>query len=193
MSFIEIVLLGVGLAMDAFAVSIGKGLKMDRFKYKNALIISLFFGGFQALMPLIGWLLGSRFIKYIGAFDHWIAFALLAAIGTKALLEALRDDGSEEARDADGGEKLNYKELLLLAIATSIDALAVGITLAIIPNIGLVFSISVIGIVTFIISYCGVAIGHAFGARFKKQASIAGGVILILIGLRILLQGLGVM
>lgn len=192
MSFFEIVLIGVGLAMDAFAVSIGKGLEMEKMRHKDAFIIALFFGGFQALMPLIGWLLGSRFIKYIGAFDHWIAFLLLAAIGTKALIEAIRDDDTGAACRIDAENALDYRELLLLAVATSIDALAVGITLALIPNIGLAFSVSVIGIVTFIISYCGVAIGHAFGSRFKKQASIAGGVILILIGLRILLQGLGV-
>lgn len=187
LSTIELILLSVGLAMDAFAVAICKGLNMRRINYKNALILALFFGGFQALMPLIGWLLGKQFEQYITSVDHWIAFILLLIIGIQMIVEAFKKEDEKE-EDAD---KLNLKEYFMLAVATSIDALAVGISLAFL-NVSLVKSISFIGIITFVLSFAGVFIGNKFGARFKKKAEIAGGVILILIALKILLEHLGV-
>lgn len=187
LSTIELILLSVGLAMDAFAVAICKGLNMRRINYKNALILALFFGGFQALMPLIGWLLGKQFEQYITSVDHWIAFILLLIIGIQMIVEAFKKEDEKE-EDAD---KLNLKEYFMLAVATSIDALAVGISLAFL-NVSLVKSISFIGIITFVLSFAGVFIGNKFGVRFKKKAEIAGGVILILIALKILLEHLGV-
>lgn len=187
LSTIELILLSVGLAMDAFAVAICKGLNMRRINYKNALILALFFGGFQALMPLIGWLLGKQFEQYITSVDHWIAFILLLIIGIQMIVEAFKKEDEKE-EDAD---KLNLKEYFMLAVATSIDALAVGISLAFL-NVSLVKSISFIGIITFVLSFAGVFIGNKFGVRFKKKAEIAGGVILNLIALKILLEHLGV-
>lgn len=187
MGTIELILLSVGLAMDAFAVAICKGLNMRRINYKNALILALFFGGFQALMPFIGWLLGKQFEQYITSVDHWIAFILLSIIGIQMIVEAFKKEDEKE-EDAD---KLDLKEYFMLAVATSIDALAVGISLAFL-NVSLVKSISFIGIITFVLSFAGVFIGNKFGVRFKKKAEIAGGVILILIALKILLEHLGV-
>ena len=187
MGTIELILLSVGLAMDAFAVAICKGLNMRRINYKNALILALFFGGFQALMPFIGWLLGKQFEQYITSVDHWIAFILLSIIGIQMIVEAFKKEDEKE-EDAD---KLDLKEYFMLAVATSIDALAVGISLAFL-NVSLVKSISFIGIITFVLSFAGVFIGNKFGVRFKKKAEIAGGVILILIALKILLENLGV-
>ena len=190
MGFIELFLVGVGLSMDAFAVSICKGLGMKRLNMKQALVIGLFFGGFQALMPFLGWALGTQLADLITPIDHWIAFILLAVIGGKMLLDAFRggeEDEAAEAKDA----KLDLKELFMLAIATSIDALAVGITFAFL-GVDIVFAIVVIGLTTFVISVAGVAVGHAFGARYEKGATIVGGVVLILIGLKILLEHLGI-
>ncbi len=190
MGFIELFLVGVGLSMDAFAVSICKGLGMKRLNMKQALVIGLFFGGFQALMPFLGWALGTQLADLITPIDHWIAFILLAVIGGKMLLDAFRggeEDEAAEAKDA----KLDLKELFMLAIATSIDALAVGITFAFL-GVDIVFAIAVIGATTFVISVAGVAVGHAFGARYEKGATIVGGVVLILIGLKILLEHLGI-
>lgn len=187
MGTIELILLSVGLAMDAFAVAICKGLNMRKMNYKNALILALFFGGFQALMPAIGYLLGKQFEKYITSIDHWIAFILLSIIGIQMIAESFKKDEDKE-EDAD---KLNLKEYFMLAIATSIDALAVGISLAFL-SVSLVKSISFIGIITFVISFAGVFIGNKFGARFKSKAEFAGGAILILIALKILLGHLGV-
>lgn len=187
MSTIELILLSVGLAMDAFAVAICKGLNMRKMNYKNALILALFFGGFQALMPSIGYLLGKQFEKYITSVDHWIAFILLSIIGIQMIVESFKKD-EEKEEDAD---KLNLKEYFMLAIATSIDALAVGISLAFL-SVSLVKSVSFIGIITFVISFFGVFIGNKFGARFKSKAEFAGGAILILIALKILLGHLGV-
>lgn len=190
MSFIiEIFLIGVGLAMDAFAVSICKGLTMQKVKKKDVLIIGLFFGGFQALMPLIGWLLGKGFESYITSFDHWIAFILLAIIGGKMLIDGLKGDDNSCGCDA---FRLDFKELLMLAIATSIDALAIGVTFAFL-NYPIVECIAMIGIVTFIISCIGVYIGHIFGSKYEHKAEIAGGIILIIIGLKILLEHLGIL
>ena len=189
--FITLLLLGVGLAMDAFAVSICKGLAMKKAKWQHAAIIGLFFGGFQALMPFIGWLLGSQFEQYITKVDHWIAFGLLGFIGGKMLYEAIKEDGKEECCCCKDKEKLDIKELFVLAIATSIDALAVGITFAFL-NYPVDKAVTVIGVTTFIISVAGVYIGNFFGARFKKKAEIAGGIILIGIGMKILLEHLGI-
>ena len=190
MGFAEVFLIGVGLSMDAFAVAVCKGLCMKRLDARQTVVIALFFGGFQALMPLAGWALGTQFESYITAVDHWIAFALLALIGGKMFWEAFHDDGEEEACPAEGF-RLDLKELTMLAVATSIDALAVGITFAFL-QVEIVPSVATIGVTTFALSALGVALGHFFGARFEKPASIAGGVVLILIGCKILLEHLGV-
>lgn len=187
-AFVELLLIGVGLAMDAFAVSICKGLAMRKVNKKQAVIIGLFFGGFQALMPIIGWSLGSQFESYITNIDHWIAFILLAFIGGKMLLEAVKPEEDVEIEQMD--PPLDIKEMFLLAVATSIDALAVGITFAFL-DYPIVEAISIIGITTFIISVGGVYVGNFFGNKYKNKAEFAGGLILVLIGLRILLSHLG--
>ena len=189
MGFVELFLIGVGLSMDAFAVSICKGLGMKRLNMKQALVIGLFFGGFQALMPLIGWALGTQLADFITPIDHWIAFILLVLIGGKMLFDAFREGDEEEAADPKDA-RLDLKELLILAIATSIDALAVGITFAFL-GVNIVVAIAVIGVTTFVLSVVGVAVGHAFGARYEKGATIAGGIVLILIGCKILFEHLG--
>ena len=188
--FIELFLIGVGLSMDAFAVSVCKGLGMQRVNKKQMLVIGLYFGGFQALMPLIGWALGIRFQEYITSMAHWVAFVLLIIIGGKMIVEAIRDKDEVEIGEKD--LPLNHKELLLLAVATSIDALAVGITFAFLGT-PIIEAISIIGCATLGLSMLGVVIGNFFGTLYKKKAEIAGGVILILIGLKILLEGLGVL
>lgn len=191
MSFQEIFLIGVGLSMDAFAVALCKGLNMKKVNYMHTVIIALFFGGFQAVMPLLGWFLGKNFESYIKSVDHWIAFALLAYIGGKMAYEAIKGDDEEEETSAKG-EKLDLKELTIMAIATSIDALAVGITFAFL-QVSIVSSITIIGITTFVLSIIGVMIGNRFGMRFKSKAELAGGIILVLIGLKILLEHLGIL
>ena len=185
MSILELLLLAVGLAMDAFAVSICKGLALERVTLKNAAIVGAWFGVFQALMPAIGYFLGSTFEQYITAFDHWIAFALLALIGSNMIREALHPD--EDSADA----SLSFHTMLLLAVATSIDALAVGVTFAFL-QVHLLSSVLIIGIVTFGISVAGVKLGSVFGTRYQAKAELAGGVILILLGVKILLEHLGV-
>lgn len=189
--YLEIFLIGVGLAMDAFAVSICKGLAMRKVRKKDVLVIGLFFGGFQALMPFIGWLLGTGFEQYIVNFDHWIAFGLLVLIGGKMIYEVIRENGDGPG-DEKGDMPLEIKELLFLAVATSIDALAVGITFAFL-SYPLVQSVAIIGITTFFISSAGVYIGNIFGNKYKKKAGFAGGVILIIIGLKILLEHLDIL
>ncbi len=186
MGYFEIFLTGIGLAMDAFAVSICKGIKMPKLKKLRIVIIATFFGGFQMLMPLIGWLLGKQLVEYISAFDHWIAFALLAFIGGKMAIESFKKDD-----DCDCGcdEKLDIKELFLLAIATSIDALAVGITFSM-YNINIVSSIGIIGAITFVLCALGVVIGNKFGAKFKSKAELIGGIVLVGIGIKLLIEGL---
>ncbi len=239
MGFVELLLIGVGLSMDAFAVAVCKGLAMKRVNYRHALVIALMFGGFQALMPLVGWALGTQFEQYITPVDHWIAFVLLAFIGGKMLWEALRGEagagdgaaaegeaGAEAAGTSSGGtvgagteaagtsgagaavagatgdsgavqatgeakERLDMRELVLMAIATSIDALAVGITFAFL-QVDIVPAVALIGATTFVLSLGGVVLGNQFGARFEKPASVVGGVVLILIGLKILLEHLGI-
>lgn len=188
MSFIELILVAVGLSMDAFAVSVCKGLSMPRLNLKQAGVIGLFFGGFQALMPAVGWLLGKQFERYIVSVDHWIAFVLLSFIGGKMILEAVKGDGGENGQEL---IRLDLKELLVLSVATSIDALAVGITFAFL-RVSLVSSISLIGVITFLFSFAGVIIGNKFGARFKSKAEIAGGAVLIIIGIKILVEHLGI-
>lgn len=188
MGTLELILLGIGLSMDAFAVSVCKGLAAGRVRTKHMCVAGAWFGGFQALMPLIGFMLGSVFYTYIMSFDHWIAFVLLAFIGGKMIKEALGGEESEADTDASFG----FMTMLIMAIATSIDALAVGITFAFL-NVNIWFAIAIIGITTFICSAAGVKIGSVFGARFQSKAEIAGGVILILIGLKILLEHLGIL
>lgn len=184
MGLIELFLIAVGLSMDAFAVSVCKGLAMPKCTFKKAAIVGLWFGGFQALMPAIGYILGAQFQEAIASIDHWIAFVLLALIGGNMIHEAL--DNDEEEADA----SLDVKTMFLLAVATSIDALAIGITFAFL-KVNIIPAVCFIGIVTFIISFAGVKIGNVFGARYKNKAEIVGGVILILLGMKILLEHLG--
>ena len=184
MGLIELFLIAVGLSMDAFAVSVCKGLAMPKCTFKKAAIVGLWFGGFQALMSAIGYILGAQFQEAIASIDHWIAFVLLALIGGNMIREALGDD--EEEADA----SLDVKTMFLLAVATSIDALAIGITFAFL-KVNIIPAVCFIGSVTFIISFAGVKIGNVFGARYKNKAEIVGGVILILLGLKILLEHLG--
>ena len=186
MTFFELFLIGIGLSMDAFAVSICKGLSMQKIDKKYTLCIGLFFGGFQALMPLTGYLLGSQFSGYIERFDHWIAFVLLALIGVNMIKESREEE--EEEKPYAG---VNFKELLILAVATSIDALAVGVTFAFL-QVNIVPAIIIIGSVTFVISAAGVFIGNIFGSKYKSRAELAGGIILILLGIKILLEHLGI-
>ncbi|MCT7398186.1 manganese efflux pump MntP family protein [Eubacterium sp. LFL-14] len=186
---VEFLLLGVGLAMDAFAVSICKGLAMRKVNKKQAVVIALFFGGFQAIMPIVGWFLCKGFQNYIEAFDHWIAFALLAFIGMKMIIETLSEK-EEDVVVEKMDPPLDMKEMLMLAIATSIDALAVGISLAALDR-PIVESSAIIGVVTFVISIIGVYIGNFFGNRYKKRAEFAGGIILVLIGVKILCEHMG--
>ena len=182
--------IGVGLSMDAFAVALCKGLGMKRVNYRHALVIALFFGMFQALMPVIGWALGTQFERFITPIDHWIAFCLLAFIGGKMLLDAVRNEGCKECGEY--RERLDLRELLMLAVATSIDALALGITFAFL-HVDIVLSATIIGIITFAISFAGVVVGNRFGARFERPATIVGGAVLVLIGVKILLEHLGVL
>ncbi len=188
--FIELFLIGVGLSMDAFAVSICKGLGMEKINKKHAFMIGLYFGGFQALMPLTGWFLGIRFQKYITSIDHWIAFVLLALIGGKMIVEAIRDKDDEQIDKKN--LPLDHKEMFLLAVATSIDALAVGITFAFLDT-PIVEAIVIIGLTTFFLSIIGVVVGNFFGTRYKKKAEIIGGIILVAIGVKILLEHLGIL
>ncbi len=183
MSFPELLLIAVGLSMDAFAVSICKGLSLKKLGAKHAALVGLYFGGFQALMPMIGWLLGYRFEHVIESVDHWVAFALLTIIGLSMIREANK---AEELND-----DLGFKTMVLLAVATSIDALAVGVTFAFL-QVRILPAASLIGVTTFLISAVGVYIGHIFGLKYRAKAEIAGGVILIGIGLKILLEHLGI-
>ena len=188
MGFWELLLLAVGVSMDAFAVSVCKGLSMGKAGFKESAICGSWFGGFQALMPLIGFFLGTLFAEAIEAFDHWVAFGLLGIIGINMLKEAF------EKEECDGCCcDLSFKTMLVMAIATSIDALAVGISLAMAGNVNIWIAILLIGFTTFCFSALGVKIGNVFGSRFEKKAQIAGGVILILLGLKILLEHLGVL
>lgn len=186
MGILELLLLAVGLSMDAFAVAVCKGLSTKEVKWKHYLVVGVWFGGFQALMPTVGYILGSSFEKYIKSVDHWVAFVLLAFIGGNMLKEGL----SKQTETTDAS--FSFRSMFLLAIATSIDALAVGITFALLPDVNVSFAVLFIGVITFILSAVGLKVGNLFGLRYKNKAEIAGGVILILIGVKILLEHLGV-
>ena len=186
MDLLSLFILAVGLSMDAFAVSICKGLAMDRVTLKKGGIVGLWFGGFQALMPMIGYILGSQFERFITAIDHWIAFVLLGIIGASMIKEAMSVD--EEHATA----SLDVKTMFLLAVATSIDALAVGVTFAFL-QVNIIAAVLFIGMTTLILSMIGVKVGNVFGLRYKAKAEIAGGVILILMGIKILLEHLGIL
>lgn len=185
MGIFEILLVGIGLAMDAFAVSICKGLSMKKMSWKNAIIIALYFGIFQALMPLIGYFLGMTFESIVTTFDHWVAFALLTLLGGGMIKESF--DNEDEKKN----DKIDFKTMVVLAIATSIDALAIGITFAFF-DVNIVLAISLIGIITFIISILGVKIGNRFGDKYQNKAQLLGGIILVLLGFKILLEHLGI-
>lgn len=185
MELMELFLIAVGLSMDAFAVSICKGLSLGKIKVKHMCIAGIWFGGFQALMPLIGYFLGSFFADMITAYSHWIAFVLLVFLGAKMIKEAFGEEGNVDA-------SMDVKDMFLLAVATSIDALAVGVSFAFL-QVNIVPAVSFIGVITFICSAVGVKIGSIFGAKYKSRAEICGGVVLILIGIKILLDGLGIM
>lgn len=195
MSLIELVLIAIGLAMDAFAVSICKGLTLKKLQLDKAILCGLYFGGFQALMPIIGYFLGYGFRDYIEAYDHWIAFVLLAAIGISTIRGAQGEDEDESDIDQDSNlysDNFSFKSMLPLAVATSIDALAVGVSLAFL-KVNIWKAAGLIGIITFVIAMLGVKIGQTFGFRFKKKAELAGGIILILIGFKILVDHLGIL
>lgn len=183
----ELIMLAIGLAMDAFAVSVCKGLACGKVQAKHLGLCGLWFGGFQALMPFIGYLLGAAFITYISAFDHWIAFVLLVVIGISMIREAFDKDG--EQADA----SFAIRTMLLMAVATSIDALAVGITFGVLPEVNLPLALSLIGGITFLLSAVGVKIGSIFGARYRFAAELLGGILLIFLGAKILLEHLGVL
>lgn len=187
MGITEIFLIGLGLSMDAFAVSVCKGLATPKAKLKHFLIAGLWFGGFQALMPTIGYFLGTTFERYITSIDHWIAFVLLALIGINMIRES-RDE------DSDADDSFAPKAMAVLAVATSIDALAVGVSFAFMFDSisDLIMAVSIIGITTFVLSAVGIWTGNVFGARFKSKAELCGGIILIIMGLKILLDGIGI-
>lgn len=183
MSYLELFVIAVGLSMDAFAVSICKGLSVRRLRPRHNLICGLYFGGFQALMPVIGWLLGRQFESLIKSIDHWIAFALLVLIGANMIREAVKNE-EENLNDS-----FSPKTMLPLAVATSIDALAVGVTFAFL-DVSIVPAVSMIGATTFILSAIGVKIGNVFGAKYKSKAELVGGIVLVAMGIKILIEHL---
>lgn len=186
MGIIELLLLSIGLGMDAFAVAICKGISMKKMDWKKAFIIGLYFGGFQAIMPVIGYFLGSTFENIITNFDHWVAFFLLTIIGGNMIKDSFSEESDNFCDD------VNFKTMIVLAIATSIDALAVGITFAFL-KVNLILAISLIGIITFILSIIGTKVGNRFGDKYENKAEFIGGIILILLGLKILLEHLGIL
>ena len=192
MGILEMFILAVGLSMDALTVSVCKGLCMKKATLKSQAICGAWFGGFQGLMPLIGFFLGTLFAESIQAFDHWVAFGLLALIGANMLKEAFSEE-TVDSCDIDGEADLSFKSMFVMAVATSIDALAVGISLAMAGNVNIWIAVALIGIITFILSGVGVKVGHMFGSRFEKKAQFCGGIILILLGFKILLEHLGVL
>ena len=192
MSFAELFLLAVSLSMDAFAVSVCKGLCMKKVTLKAQATCGAWFGGFQGLMPLIGFFLATLFAEAIESFDHWIAFGLLALIGANMIKEAFEKE-SIDSCDVNGVVDLSVKTMFVMAVATSIDALAVGISLAMAGDVNIWAAVSLIAATTFVLSAVGVKIGNVFGSRYEKKAEFCGGVILILLGLKILLEHLGVL
>ena len=189
----ELLLLALGVSMDAFAVSICKGLCMKKATLKASCTCGVWFGGFQAIMPLIGFFLGSLFAEAIQTVDHWVAFGLLGLIGFNMLKEAFEKNEDAQACPVDGDVDLSVKTMFIMAVATSIDALAVGISLAMAGDVNIVTAVLLIGLFTFGMSAVGVQIGNVFGSRFEKKAQLAGGVILIVLGCKILLEHLGVL
>lgn len=189
----ELLLLALGLSMDAFAVSICKGLAMKKATMQASFTCGIWFGGFQALMPLLGYWMGSFFAEAIEAVDHWVAFGLLAVIGINMLKEALEAEDTGKSCPVDGQVDLSVKTMFILAVATSIDALAVGISLAMAGSVNIWAAVALIGVFTFGMSAAGVQIGNVFGSRFEKKAQIAGGLILIALGVKILLEHLGIL
>ena len=187
MSIVELFVIAVGLSMDAFAVAVCKGLSVTKLENKHMLITGLWFGGFQGLMPLVGYLLGSTFEKYITPVDHWVAFVLLGIFGINMIKECLSKE-EECCEDA----SFSVKTMFVMAVATSIDALAVGITFALLPDVNICAAVLFIGIITFLLSCVGIKIGNIFGVKFKSKAEISGGVILVLMGAKILLEHLGI-
>ncbi len=199
MGIAELFVLAIGLSMDAFAVSVCKGLETKKITIKQMVLAGLWFGGFQALMPVIGYFLGQAFAEAIKKYDHWVAFALLAFIGVNMVKEAFADENADEGNsDKNSGQTCNgktcfgVKTMFIMAVATSIDALAVGVTFAFL-KVNIIAAVSFIGVITFTFSFVGVKIGNIFGASYEKKAQMAGGIILILIGLKILLEHLGVL
>lgn len=186
MGITELLLLSLGLAMDAFSVSVCKGLSMKKIDYKGATITALFFGVFQGLMPLLGYFLGSKFEQFISTYSHWIAFILLGFIGGKMIYEVIKGGDDESVS---GEYKLDIKELFILAIATSIDALAVGVIFAA-QKTNIMLSVSVIAAITFVVCLAGVVIGNRFGSKYEKKAELAGGIVLVIIGVKLLVDGL---
>ena len=187
MGIVELFILAVGLSMDAFAVSVCKGLAMEKCSFKKAAICGVWFGGFQALVPFIGYLAGYQFRKYITSIDHWVAFVLLLIIGINMIREAF----SKEEDEAD--DSLGVKTMFIMAVATSIDALAVGVTFAFLPDTNIIAAVLFIGVITFILSTIGAKLGNIFGAKYKNKAEFAGGLILVLLGVKILLEHLGIL
>lgn len=185
MALTELLIIAVGLSMDAFAVAVCKGLAVKKAGIKEMAIAGLWFGGFQGLMPLIGYLLGSAFSSYITKIDHWVAFVLLGIIGINMIKESFEKDEEKSCGS------MAFKEMLTMAIATSIDALAVGITFALLPEVNIGAAVGFIGVITFVLSAIGIKIGNIFGVKFKSKAELSGGIILILMGLKILLEHLG--
>ncbi len=184
MGIVEIILLAVGLSMDAFAVAVCKGLSTQKLEWKHFILIGMWFGGFQALMPALGYLLGSSFAQYIESFDHWVAFALLALIGGNMIKESF----SKDEENVDGS--FAFKAMLVLALATSIDALAAGISFAMSADGGIVLAVLAIGVITFALSAVGLKVGNVFGMKYKSKAELFGGIVLILLGIKILLEHL---
>ena len=187
MSLLELFLIGIGLSMDAFAAAVCRGLAMPKLNGGHAVVIALYFGGFQALMPLLGWLLGSQFAGNIQKVDHWIAFVLLTLIGGNMVREVLT--GKDDETDCACEDCLDHRQLLLMAVATSVDALAVGVTFAFL-SVSILPAAAIIGTTTFGLSIVGVVVGNFFGIRYQKRAELTGGLILILLGVKILVEHL---
>lgn len=185
MGIVEIILISIGLAMDAFAVSICKGLSMKKMNWKNAMIIAFYFGVFQAIMPAIGYFLGTTFESFVTAVDHWIAFILLSFIGGNMIKESFNSE------DEDKNDRVDFKTMIVLAIATSIDALAVGITFAFF-DVNVIVAVSIIGVITFFISLLGVKVGNKFGDKYQNKAELMGGILLVLLGIKILVEHLNI-